>query len=30
MTAKDWTFQFRNNLLWTGLTNNYFLSVKTF
>ena len=34
MAAKEWTdsktFWFRNNLLWTGLGENYFLWVKTF
>ena len=30
MAAKDWNFQFRNDLLWTGLIDNYFLSTKTF
>ena len=34
MAAKDWTddktFQFRNDLLWTGLRDNYFLWAKTF
>ena len=34
MAAKKWTdiktFQFRNDLLWTGLEGNYFLWTKTF